>query len=249
LTRRLPLSLTFVIAGFLALALSVQTRSQSSQTVSAKQTPVAAKTTTTKKTAPATPTAAPAPTLITVNGVTDIDPTKTSGQKNAPLIMEVFTDFQCPACKQLYTTTLQRVTENYANTGKVYIVHRDFPLQMHAYSHIAANYARAAAHIGRDEAVELVLFQNQEKWEANGDVKGTLASVLSPAEMKKVDALVESKTLEPLVETDRQHGVTAAVNQTPTSVIHTRNGQVFPVVGFVSYENFKAFLDQLLASQ
>jgi protein-disulfide isomerase len=247
LTRRLPLSLTFAIAGF-ALSLSVQANAQSTQVASAKQTPVAAKSSTaSKKTAAATPAPAPAPTLITVNGIPDIDPTKTSGQKNAPLIMEVFTDFQCPACKQLYTTTLQKVTENYANTGKVYIIHRDFPLQQHAYSRVAANYARAAAHIGRDEAVELVLFQNQEKWEANGDVKGTLATVLSPAEMKKVDALVDSKTLDPLVEKDRQLGITAAVNQTPTSVIHGKNGQVFPVVGFVSYENFKAFLDQLLA--
>ena len=243
---RLPLSLTLAALGF-AAALPIPTKAQSTQSASASQTPVAAKTTSAKKTVAATPSA-PAPiATITVNGITDIDPTKTTGQKNAPLIMEVFTDFQCPACKQLYTTTLQRVAENYANTGKLYIIHRDFPLQQHAYSHIAANYARAAAHIGKDEAVELVLFQNQEKWEANGDIKGTLASVLSPAEMKKVDALVESKALEPLVETDRQHGITAAVNQTPTSVIHTKNGQVFPVVGFVSYENFKVFLDQLLA--
>jgi len=246
LTRRLPLSLTLAMVGF-AVTLPAPTRAQTVQSVSASQTAVAAKTTSAKKTVAATP-AAPAPVaLITVNGITDIDPTKTSGQKNAPLVMEVFTDFQCPACKQLFTTTLQRVTENYANTGKLYIIHRDFPLQQHAYSRIAANYARAAAHIGKDEAVELVLFQNQEKWEANGDIKGTLASVLSPAEMKKVEALVESQTLDTLVETDRQHGITAAVNQTPTSVIHTKSGQVFPVVGYVSYENFKAFLDQLLA--
>jgi protein-disulfide isomerase len=237
LTRSLFLPLTLVMIGFVA-TLPAPAKAQ--------QTPVAAKTTSARKTVPATPAAAPV-TTITVNGITDIDPTKTSGQKNAPLIMEVFTDFQCPACKQLYTTTLQRVAENYANTGKLYIIHRDFPLQQHAYSRIAANYARAAAHIGKDEAVELVLFQNQEKWEATGDIKGTLASVLSPTEMKKVEALVESQTLDLLVETDRQHGLTAAVNQTPTSVIHTKNGQVFPVVGFVSYENFKAFLDQLLA--
>jgi protein-disulfide isomerase len=237
LKRSLPLSLTLAMVGFAATL---------PKPAQAQQTPVAAKTTSARKPVAATPAAAPVAT-ITVNGITDIDPTKTIGQKNAPLVMEVFTDFQCPACKQLYTTTLQKVAENYANTGKLYIIHRDFPLQQHAYSRIAANYARAAAHIGKDEAVELVLFQNQEKWEANGDVKGTLATVLSPAEMKKVEALVESQTLDTLVETDRQHGLTAAVNQTPTSVIHTKTGQVFPVVGFVSYENFKAFLDQLLA--
>src|SRR5271170_750096 len=97
LTRSLSLSLTLAMAGF-AATLPFPTRAQ--------QTSVAAKTTSAKKTVAISPAAAAPPATITVNGITDIDPTKTSGQKNAPLIMEVFTDFQCPACKQLYTTTL-----------------------------------------------------------------------------------------------------------------------------------------------
>jgi protein-disulfide isomerase len=131
---------------------------------------------------PAAPAAAPQ--SIAVNGVADIDPTKAFGSKNAPVTMEIFSDFQCPACKQLFTTTNQRVMENYVDTGKIYLVHRDFPLPMHAYSRVAASYSRAACHIGKCEQVEQVLFQNQEQWEASGDVKGTVASVLSPAEMK-----------------------------------------------------------------
>jgi protein-disulfide isomerase len=182
---------------------------------------------------------------ITVNGVTDIDPTKAFGSKNAPVIMEIYSDFQCPACKQLFTTTTQRVMDNYVDNNKVYIVHRDFPLPMHAYSRIAASYSRAAAHIGKCEAVEQALFQNQEKWEATGDVKGTVAAVLTPAEMKKVEALVEGKTLEPLIEKDRQLGQAIPVNQTPTSIIHTRDGQTYPVVGYVSFDVLKTLLDQL----
>ena len=54
--------------------------------------------------------ASPAETQITVNGVVDIDPTKAFGNKNAPVVMEIFSDFQCPACKQLFLTTTQRVT-------------------------------------------------------------------------------------------------------------------------------------------
>jgi protein-disulfide isomerase len=208
----------------------------------------------TPKTAPKSPAkkadaakalpAAQAP--ITVNGVADIDPTKAFGSKNAPLVMEIFSDFQCPACKQLFTTTTQRVMDNYVDNNKVYIVHRDFPLPMHAYSRIAAGYSRAAAHIGKCEPVEQALFQNQEKWEANGDVKGTVAAVLSPADMKKVQALVDGKTLEPLIDKDRQLGQAIPVNQTPTSIIHTKDGQSYPVVGFVSFDVLKTLLDQLV---
>ncbi|MGB8322555.1 MAG: thioredoxin domain-containing protein, partial [Candidatus Acidiferrum sp.] len=83
----------------------------------------------------ATPSApAAAPQSIAVNGVADIDPAKAFGSKNAPVTMEIFSDFQCPACKQLFSTTNQRIVENYVDTGKIYLVHRDFPLPMHAYS-------------------------------------------------------------------------------------------------------------------
>ena len=191
--------------------------------------------------------ASPAETQTTVNGVVDIDPAKAFGNKNAPVVMEIFSDFQCPACKQLFLTTTQRVNDNYVNTGKVFLVHRDFPLPMHAYSRVAASYARAAAHIGKCEPVELALFQNQEKWEASGDVRGTVAAVLNPADMKKVQALVDGKTLEPLIERDKQLGMAVPVNQTPTSIIHAKNGQAYPVIGFVSYDVLKTLLDQLVA--
>jgi protein-disulfide isomerase len=183
---------------------------------------------------------------ITVDGVKDIDPVKAYGSKNAGVVMETFTDFQCPACKQLYTTTLQRVMSNYVDTNKVYMVHRDFPLPMHAYSRIAASYSRAACYIGKCDAVEEVLFQNQEKWEATGDVKGTVASALTPAEMKRVQALVDGGTLEPLIERDVQIGKAVPVNQTPTTILHTRDGQTYPVVGYVSYEVLTTLLNQLV---
>jgi protein-disulfide isomerase len=183
---------------------------------------------------------------ITVDGVGEIDPAKSYGSKNATVVIETYTDFQCPACKQLYTTTLTRVMDNYVNSNKVFMVHRDFPLPMHAYSRIAASYARAACHIGKCDVVEQALFQNQEKWEATGDVKGTIAAVLTPAEMKKVQALVDARTLEPLIDLDKQLGQAIPVNQTPTTMIHTKDGQAYPVVGYVSYDVLKTLLDQLV---
>jgi protein-disulfide isomerase len=200
-----------------------------------------------KATAPASSAAVPAAAQapITVDGVGDIDPSKAFGNRNAPVVMEIYSDFQCPACKQLFLNTTQRVMDNYVSTGKIFMVHRDFPLPMHAYSRVAAAYSRAAAHIGKCEVVEQALFQNQEKWEANGDVRGTVAAVLSPADMKKVQTLVDSKSLEPLIDKDKQLGMSVPVNQTPTSIIHTKDGQTYPVVGFVSFDVLKTLLDQI----
>ena len=178
----------------------------------------------------------------------DVDPHKAFGSKSAPVVMEVFSDYQCPACKTLYTTTNRLLMDNYVSMGKVYLIHRDFPLAMHAYSRIAARYARAAAEIGKIEPVEQTLFQNQEKWEQTGDVDGTVAAVLTPSEMNKVRALVKGGTLEPLIDKDFALGQMYRVNQTPTTVFHCK-GQTYPYAGVMTYDTMKQFLEQLLSQK
>jgi len=181
-------------------------------------------------------------------GLPDIDPHEAFGSKNAPVIMEIFSDYQCPACKTLFTTTNRRLMDDYVSTGKVYLIHRDFPLSMHAYSRIAARYARAAAHLGKVEAVEQALFQNQEKWEQTGDVDGTVSSALSPAEMTKVRALVKGGTIDPLIDKDFALGQTYRVSQTPTTVFHCK-GQTYPFGGVMTFDTLKSFLEQLLSQK
>jgi protein-disulfide isomerase len=159
--------------------------------------------------------------------------------------LEVFSDYQCPACKSLFETTNRQLMDNYVTTGKVYLIHRDFPLPMHAYSRVAARYARAAAELGKIELVEKALFDNQEKWEQSGDVDGILAAVLSSADMTKVRALVKGGTMEPLIDKDFAIGQMYRVAQTPTSVFHSK-GQTYPYGGAMNYEILHQFLDQLL---
>jgi protein-disulfide isomerase len=181
-------------------------------------------------------------------GLPDVDPHKAFGSKNAPVTMEVFSDFQCPACKTLFTTTNRLLMDNYVSTGKVYLIHRDYPLPMHAYSRVAARYARAAAQLGKFEQAEQALFQNQEKWEQNGDVDGTVAGVLSAAEMAKVRALVKGGTLDAAIDKDYALGQMYRVNQTPTTVFHCK-GQTYPYSGVMSYDILKQFLEQLLSQK
>ena len=192
--------------------------------------------------------AAPAAIPQAAASLPDVDPHEGLGSKSAPIVMEVFSDFQCPACKTLFLSTNRQLMDNYVSTGKVYLLHRDFPLAMHAHSRVAAQYSRAAAQIGKLEAVEEVLFQNQEKWEQTGDVDGTVAGVLSSAEMTKVRALVKSGTLDAAINKDQALGQTYRVNQTPTTVFHA-NGQTFPYAGVMSWEILKQFLDQLLSQR
>jgi protein-disulfide isomerase len=84
---------------------------------------------------------------------------KSMGVVTAPISIEVFSDFQCPACKALYEQTLRPLTQDYVIAGKVYLVHRDFPLPIHAHAREAACYACAAGRIGKYEQACDVLFK------------------------------------------------------------------------------------------
>jgi protein-disulfide isomerase len=202
----------------------------------------------------ATPSPAPASSTLPVpapqaaSAIPDLDPREALGSKNAPVVMEVFSDFQCPACKSLFVSTNRQLMDNYVSTGKVYLIHRDFPLPMHAHSKVAAQYSRASAQIGKLEPVQEALFNNQEKWEQTGDVDGTVAAALSSADMTKVRALVKSPAVDAAIEKDKALGQTYRVNQTPTTIFHA-NGQTFPYAGVMSWDILKQFLDQLLSQK
>ena len=175
----------------------------------------------------------------------DADSGKSMGSPSAPIRIEVFSDFECPACKGLHEQILPLVFKDYVIPGKVYLVSREYPLPMHQYSREAANYATAAARIGKYEQVANALFLNQAAWEVSGKVWDTVANVLTPAEAKKVQSLAKDASVLSAVERDVDAGKAAAINQTPTMIV-TRGTSRFPVVGAVNYNLLRSLLDGLL---
>ena len=159
--------------------------------------------------------------------------------------MEVFSDFQCPACRELYFQTVRPVIDNYVSAGKVYLIHRDMPLPVHPHSREAARYANAAARVSRMEKVVVALFDKQPIWAADGNVDGVVAAALTRAEMIQVRKLVTGGTLDGGIDKDVALGNQFRVTQTPTTII-TYKGQTYPVVGVVTYKMLNTFLEGLL---
>ena len=52
---------------------------------------------------------------------------ETLGDPNAPVRIDEFADFQCPACRQFHETTMEQVLETYIKTGQVYFVFHNYP--------------------------------------------------------------------------------------------------------------------------
>ncbi len=173
-------------------------------------------------------------------------PSKALGSISAPITMEVFSDFQCPSCRELYQNTLRAVIANYVLPGKVYLVHRDMPLAMHPYAREAARYANAAAHVGKFEQVVDVLYATQAAWSASGKIEEAVAAALTPKEMQRVRKLVKSGKVDAAIDKDVSIGQMFQVRSTPTVII-THKGQTTPLPpGGVNYSLLKQYLDHLL---
>jgi protein-disulfide isomerase len=218
----------------------------------------------------ATPASAKTPAAAHKHAAADPAPSapvKTIGNHNAPITMEVFSDYQCPSCGNFYETTLRSMIQDYVASGKVYLVHHDFPLQMHTYSGQAARWANAAAMIGQFQDVDAALFDNQAKWTADGNLEKYVAGAISPANFKRVEAILKGCTapaptskvdrslpqaeagcpVDPYIVQDIVLGNAVPVQATPTFVIHYK-GQSYPASsGIITWPILKQFFDTLLS--
>ena len=172
------------------------------------------------------------------------------GSSSAPIKIEVFSDYQCPACQQFYLQTMRTVLTEYADKNKACVVYREFPLSQHAHSRVAARYGLAALHLGIRQWAQVTdaLFLAQSEWEASGNLDAVVAKVLSPSDMAAVrKALQSPAALDANVEADYQLGVQRGVNSTPTFFV-TANGKTQKFAAAYQYPILKRYLDSLLAS-
>jgi protein-disulfide isomerase len=177
----------------------------------------------------------------------DVDKGRSMGDPAAPIMFELYSDFMCPACKNLHENVLPSIIRDYVTTGKAYLIFREFPLNIpaHVHSRQAATWAVAASRIGKYQTVSDALFRSQQAWGASGKVGETVAGVLTPVEQKKVQALVSDPAVVADVQRDVERGMKAALSQTPTVMVTYKLRQQ-PWTNFVDYTLFRGYIDGLL---
>ena len=208
---------------------------------------------TTKSAAPATKSTGPAtksadPATKTAAPTQDLTALKSAGSHDAPVTIEVFSDYQCPQCKVFYLDTARQLMQSYIPAGKVYYVHRDFPLSMHSHSREAARWATAAAMAGVFQSTEETLYSKQDQWGSTGKIEDALAATLSPADMKKVRTFeaTQGTQIDAAIAKDMALGESRGVNGTP-SIYVFHKGQMTPLPpGGVNYSLLKQYIDYLL---
>jgi protein-disulfide isomerase len=110
------------------------------------------------------------------------------GDPNAPVVIEEYSDFQCPFCRRFHDETLRRIVDEYVRTGKVYFVYRHFPVvdrnDPAQESHAAAAAAVCAGRQNRFWDFHDILFANQ-----NGENRGDFTD-------RRLEAMAERLSLD-----------------------------------------------------
>src|SRR5581483_942388 len=172
---------------------------------------------------------------------------KLEGNPNAPITIEIFSDYQCPTCAKFYNEIRPLLDAQYVQPGKAKVLHRDFPLPQHAYAKLAARYANAAGELGKYAAAVDALYRTQAIWSGDGNIAAALRFVLTPEEMNTVERLVKSDPrLDETAAEDMQVAQKDQIAHTPTLVVVSKNGRQ-PMNYYVSFDVLKTYLDNLLA--
>ena len=173
------------------------------------------------------------------------------GQPNAPLKIEVYSDFQCPHCRSFYLETIKPLIADFTKEkriGQIYIVYHDFPLDMYQYARKAASYAMAAARLGRDPWLRVfdALYQEQAQWSQDGNIDAVVAKVLDATELTRVKKLATDPSVEQAVRLEVLLGQSREVTVTPTFFLITQAGHQERINGGVLLALLKGRIEQLL---
>lgn len=160
------------------------------------------------------------------------------GDKNAPVTIVEFSDYECPYCARFQSETLSLIKEQYIDTGKVRLIYRDFPLSFHPNAQKAAEAAECAGDQGKYYEMHDMLFEN--------GVSGGVSQYKQYAKQIDLDEAEFASCLDSgkhvsEIQSDFRDGQTVGITGTPGFII---NGQL--VVGAQPFPVFQQIIESAL---
>lgn len=183
--------------------------------------------------------AAPAPTG-TVPTVSNDDHIK--GNKNAPVTLIEYSDFQCPYCGS-FEPTLDTVMAKYKD--QVRLVYRHFPLSFHPNAEPAALAAECASEQGKFWEFHGAMFKNQDS--LGSDYYKKLAAD-NKLNLAKFNDCVSTKKYLKKVQDQAAAGGAAGINGTPGTFVIGKDGSATPITGAVPEATLSAAIDKALGN-
>lgn len=168
------------------------------------------------------------------------------GNPDAPVKIQEFFSLSCNHCATFHTESFPKIKENFIDTGKVYFVYEEFPLNGPAlYGSMIARCLPAERYNGFID----ILLRDQDKWAFGGDFKSALMQHAKLAGMSedKFNACFDNKDLQKAVATNiKEASEVWKVNSTPSFVFN--NGERI-LYGGQTYDQIEKLINQLLDTQ
>ncbi|MEK7166341.1 MAG: DsbA family protein [Patescibacteria group bacterium] len=188
-------------------------------------------------------------------GIASVDDDPVLGDKNAPVTIIEFSDYECPFCKRHFEDTFPQLVKEYVDKGKVKIVYRDFPLSFHDPM---ATKEAVAANCAKEQGGDKKYFEFHDeifkRTTSNGnglndDKIQTIAKDLG-LNTGKFTSCLSNKAMEDEVKKDIADGSAAGASGTPSFIVgkSSSDGKIDGdlVVGAQPFAAFKAVIDPLL---
>jgi predicted DsbA family dithiol-disulfide isomerase len=138
------------------------------------------------------------------------------GRADAPVVMVVFTDYQCPYCERL-KAVYEQLIENNKETLKIVI--KNFPLSTHSFARKAAGMALAADAMGKFWEIQDRLYKDTKQM--NNTLVREIATDLK-LDPNEFESKINSKEIQNRISRDIMDAEKAGVRGTPTVFINGR---------------------------
>ena len=140
------------------------------------------------------------------------------GEADAPLEMTEFADYQCPFCQTFATLQMPTIRQRLIETGKVRWRFRDFPLQQHRHSRLAAHAAACGDEQGKFWPMHDRIFEGQPEWAEERDATALFRRYATEVGLDagKYDACMSSATYAGRIQASYEEGMRLGVSSTPT---------------------------------
>jgi protein-disulfide isomerase len=197
------------------------------------------------------------PSLVPAGDIAQITPVvhplvdgRSLGDPNAPVKVDIYADFQCPACKSFAEDIEPRIIEKYVANGDIFITFRHFPFlddgAVRKESDQAANASMCAADQDRFWDYHAILFANWngENQNAFSDKRLVAMAESIGLEMDAFNTCFQANTFKDEIETDLAAGRMKGVTGTPSVFV---NGEIL-TPGFIpSFDEMSQAIDAALA--
>jgi protein-disulfide isomerase len=146
------------------------------------------------------------------------------GSESAPVEITEFADYQCPFCQTFATLQMPTIEQRLINTGRLRWRYRDFPLQQHAFSRVAAHSAACADEQGKYWAQHQRIYEGQAEWAAARDATGILRRYAKEngLVLTRYDSCMAAGKYAGRIQASFEEGVRLGVTSTPTLLVGSR---------------------------